>query len=180
MKRTTASRITKGDINLIKHLYLDEYYSMGGIALKTGIGLDTVHYYLKKLGLSRTLSQSRRLGIELGRIAHPCMEKSWNWENGKSRNEHGYILIKLPANSPFFCMTNYGYIREHRLIMAEYLKRPLDKNELVHHINGNRKDNRLRNLALVTRNNHPSKTFMAILQKRIRELEAELSQQKLC
>jgi len=46
------------------------------------------------------------------------------------------------------------HIRLHRFVMEQHIGRKLLRSEHVHHINGNREDNRIENLALVSASAH--------------------------
>jgi len=76
----------------------------------------------------------------------------------------GYILIRCPAYP--YAKPN-GYVFEHRLVMARQLGRPLKKDEHVHHINGDKTDNRIENLKLTSNGKHRS-YHMAQLSKEIK------------
>lgn len=68
---------------------------------------------------------------------------------GQYVNPDGYVSVKLRPHHPFYAMANSAErVFEHRLVMAEFLGRPLTQHETVHHINGDRQDNRLENLQL--------------------------------
>lgn len=69
----------------------------------------------------------------------------------------GYWLVKVPESDPMASMRNaQGYVREHRLVMADHIGRPLTEDEHVHHENHDRGDNRIENLSLMAKADHGS------------------------
>lgn len=81
-------------------------------------------------------------------------ENHHNWKGGKYKSKAGYIFIYKP-NHPFVNKkVGKGYISEHRLVMEKKLGRYLKPNEIIHHIDRNRNNNKTINLQLMTRKRH--------------------------
>ncbi len=100
---------------------------------------------------------------------HPNAKKA-----GRHVTQHGYVMVLDPLKQGV--KTGSRYIAEHRLVMGNHLGRRLLREEVVHHLNGIRDDNRIENLALLGPNDtHESRTLIKALQKRIQELEQYLA-----
>ena len=88
-----------------------------------------------------------------------CKKCSAKMRRHGVRKRNSYRIIKLQVNDFFYPMADaLGYVLEHRLVVAKRLVRCLQRNEIVHHINGIKDDNRPENL-IVT--NHHNTTYQA-------------------
>lgn len=67
------------------------------------------------------------------------------------KNNHGYWRVKC-ENHPN--CSNTGYVLEHRLVMEKKIGRYLARDELVHHIDGNRENNNINNLEICSHQQH--------------------------
>lgn len=73
------------------------------------------------------------------------------WSPTKTVSKGEYNYVYLPEH-PF--ATDRGYVLEHRVIVENKLNRLLGQDEVVHHVNDNKKDNAISNLEVMGRVEH--------------------------
>lgn len=105
-------------------------------------------------------------------------EKHPRWIGGKLITPLGYRILHSTSAG---LRSKYRYIFEHRFVMEKHLGRPLKKYEVVHHKNGNKLDNRIENLELLTKSEHDRlhaiQTDRAGLMRRCRALKRSRNEQ---
>ncbi len=93
----------------------------------------------------KKFSKETRRKMSLAHKGKYTGENNPRWNNGIKKMMSGYITIASP-NHPL--KGKYGYVFKHRLVMEKKLGRYLLPEEVVHHLNKIKNDNRIENLKL--------------------------------
>lgn len=170
----------------IVRLYIEENLPMWKVAERLGISVGKVFNRLHTIGVkpkgqkdypksNKTIEKSRQTGkLRKGTLMTDeakiklAESKFVGGIGHKKLRSDGYISIYFPEHP---MATNDGYILEHELIMSCVLGRHLEPDEVVHHKNHIRDDNRVCNLQVMTRAEHAALHMKERheIQKRIKE-----------
>jgi len=133
------------DIDEAASLYQQDDWTLRDLARKYRVSYSSLRSRFLRYGLP---VRSRSDAIALARRRHPERfdvrgSKNPAWNGGRSKDSRGYITI-----------SSMHWKREHRVVAEAMLGRPLLREEVVHHINGRKDDNRPANLQVMTRTAH--------------------------
>ena len=107
------------------------------VAEMLGVNRSTIMRDRKKLGLVNT-------------------ERRGGWKGGRHVNSLGYVEVWVSPDDPLVKVQNARrYALEHRVVMARHLGRTLRSDESVHHIDGDRQNNKIENLQLRSAHHGP-------------------------
>ena len=100
----------------------------------------------KRLGCPIGFKRSEETKNKLSK----ALTLSWSTKKKSDKNDYQSMRVKFHPNAG-----KSGLIKKHRIIMERHIGRLLSRDEVVHHIDGNKRNNSIDNLMLFKdRNEH--------------------------
>lgn len=126
----------------LETMYFREKKSLNKIAKELGANHMVISRRFEKFGI-------KRLDPTTAKTVFCSGKNHGNWRGGR-KVQNGYYMVHYPSHPKAIL----GYVYEHRLVMEQHIGRYLKKDEIVHHKNRNKQDNRLENLEILTPSEH--------------------------
>lgn len=143
------------------------------ISKKYGVSVGKTYYILRDAGcnflrhrrkpytheewLHRSIAQKGKIITKEQRMMiserNSCNFNGMNGYGHTKKHKSGYVLVYVPKHPSAH---KDGYVFLHTVIMERYLGRYLTKDEVVHHVNHIRDDNRIENLKVMEKHEHMS------------------------
>lgn len=90
------------------------------------------------------------------------------WNDGRMLSSHGYAKVRVGRGHPLADPNGYAY--EHLVVWVSAGRSAPAADEVLHHANGNKTDNRIENLALLTRTEHAAEHHEMLTDEQVRDL----------
>jgi hypothetical protein len=105
---------------------------------------------------------------------HRNAGQHYRWNRGRLLSSHGYVKVRVGRGHPLADPNGYTY--EHLLVWVSGGRMKPSKDEVIHHRNGDKSDNRLDNLELMKRCNHSVYHGKGITNDQVLELRVLYAQ----
>lgn len=176
--KTRRYEISSDELEKIWNQYNNEKLSMRQLSIRTGIGYWSLRKRFNDAGYKfRNRTTAYELARQQGRIGGSnrglFRENSTNWKGGRIVDKYGYAHLKMSEHPR---ATTNGYVREHLVVWETHTGKSVPNGWHIHHINGNKSDNRIENLLALPSREHG--LIIPYLSKKIKELELEIEKLK--
>jgi hypothetical protein len=145
-------------------LYVKDKKSIPIISEEVGLSRSAVRYHLEKAGVLRSRSEGVRMAGNDGRLGSGTRGKTRKFSMKHKENISKSKLKWGEKNAKSLSIKPSGYVEitrgprkgkaVHIVIMEAILGRPLNENEVVHHIDCNPSNNDPRNLRVMSKGGH--------------------------